>query len=100
MFDGVAAEILSGGRREQWVTGRSASLGEPHTQHSDGRRNEECPALLAAFSDAVDMRADAEDDIVAGERDQLRYPQSGLHGEQNHCVVPPTGPGGTVASGQ
>ncbi len=77
-FDGVAADKGTGGGGEQRVGGNSWALGEPGLEDGSGRRHQRCTPLLAALADGVNVRADAEGDVLAGEAGELGDPQPGL----------------------
>jgi hypothetical protein len=99
-LDRVAAQGLAGGGWEQRLERSAVALGEPHAQHVDRGRHQGRSAFLAALADAVDVGADAEGHVRAGEAGHLRDPQAGLDREQQQRVVTSSGPSVAVTGGE
>src|ERR1039457_145927 len=80
MLDGVTAERPAGDGGEERVGGVAVALGEPGGEHG-ADRSQWRGSLPAALAGAADVRARAEDDVGAGEADELGDPQPGMGGE-------------------
>ena len=85
------------GTADRWAD-RRARRASP--QHGDGEPGERRGSFLAALADAADVGAAFEDDVAAGQADELGDPQPGLDGEDEHGVVAPAGPGAAVGCGE
>jgi hypothetical protein len=90
--DGIAAEPSSGPGREQRILEMAGSFGEPEPQQHLNRPVEGDGALLASFAFATDIRSGAEGDVAAVQAGELRNPQTGLEGQQQHDSVSTTFP--------
>lgn len=89
---GVGAE---GPAMDVWKKHRRAALPgllEPGMKGVACLLGERGASLLAALTEAADMRAGAQDDGVTLELDDLAQPQAGLHGEQEQHEIAPADP--------
>jgi hypothetical protein len=99
-FDGIAGEPAAGLGREERHAGDGAELGEPGFQHLDDLAGQRCCPVFAALAVAADVRPGAQVRVLAGEAGEFRYPQPGLDGEQEQCMVPAAVPGLPVGCGE
>ena len=88
------------------VDGNNGSAGvpwllvEPGFQDGGDRRQERGSSFLAAFADRVDVGADAEGEVLAGESGEFGNAQPGLDGQRKHGMVTPTDPGVLLTGAQ
>ncbi len=94
--NGIAAEPSSGPGREQRVVEMACSLGEPEPQQHLDALVEGDSALLASFAFAADVGSGAQGDVAAVQAGELRNPQPGLEGQQQHDPVSTSFPSGLV----